>query len=287
MTQVQYIRTADYAAAAKALGVAVEVVKTVAAVEARQSGFIGDTDLPWILFEGHHFHRRTGGQYSRDYPQISYPRWTKAHYRGGRGEYDRLMEAIEVHSGSVEPALLSTSWGMFQIMGFNFDKCGYASVEDFVNDMGTGEPAHLRAFVAFIRACGLADELQGQDWEDFARQYNGPGYKRNAYHTKLAAEFAKACAAAQEIRTGGEISFERGDAVALQSALNVALGDLLPTKLVPDGWIGPKTKRAIRLFQRQNGLSETGLVDSALCAELGLEFEHADLLMAGAELEEV
>lgn len=257
---VGYLRGEDYASAASELGVSVAVIKAVASVEARKSGFLARTDLPHILFEGHHFHSRTGGKYHADYPSLSYPRWTSAHYKGGRGEYDRLTKAIEIH-GNPDPALLSTSWGMFQIMGFNFDACGHVDVKDFVNDLSTGEPAQLRAFTVFLKTQGLVDALRSRDWDDFARQYNGPLYRRNAYHTKMAAAFAREVAKAQELRTEGRLGLERGDVVAVQTALNVMLGDELGEQLVPDGWFGEKTARAIRLFQRKHALSETGKID--------------------------
>ena len=70
----------DLVAAARELNVSVEVVKAVASVEARGTGFISGTDLPIILFEGHHFHRFTGGRYDKDFPSISYPKWTQRFY---------------------------------------------------------------------------------------------------------------------------------------------------------------------------------------------------------------
>lgn len=264
---------ADYQSAARDLGVDVAVIRAVTAVEARGRGFIDGTDLPLILFEGHHFHRLTGGRYDRDFPGISYPRWDKSKYKGGRGEYDRLRQAIKVHDSKPEPALMSASWGMFQIMGFNHAKVGYGSVVDFVNAMAESERNQLQAFVAFVRAAGLADELKRQDWANFARGYNGPGYKANKYDAKLAAAFARERVRRQDDMAGLAPEPERADAVALQVALNAALGDALPEKLATDGWVGEKTIFATRLFQRQVGLRDTGEADAATLAALGLGVE--------------
>jgi hypothetical protein len=249
----------------------VAVLRAVTAVEARGTGFIAGTDLPLILFEGHHFHKRTGGRYSRDYPGVSYPKWDRSKYKGNRGEYDRLMLAIKVH-GNPEPALMATSWGMFQIMGFNHDKTGYGSVVDFVNAMASGERPQLDAFVAFIKATGLADELRRREWAAFAKAYNGAGYKANRYDTKLASAFAKERLRRQEEADGAEEP-ERAEAVALQVALNAALGTALPERLATDGWIGEKTTFAIRLFQRMSGLEETGEDSAELRAKLGIADE--------------
>ncbi len=271
MHQIRYIEGRDYVAAAEELGVGVDVIRAVAAVEARSSGFIKGTDLPVILFEGHHFHRFTGGRYGADHPSISYASWTKSYYKGGRGEYDRLLEAIHVHSDNPEPALLSTSWGMFQIMGFNYGHAGYDSVVDFVNAMATEEGAHLRAFASFVRSSGLVAKLRDRRWAEFAEGYNGKEFRRNAYDKKLAAAFARERARLEEELGGGAVAPERGEAVALQVALNAALADQLAVKLTTDGWIGDKTEAAIRLYQRLHDMPQTGELTAALAAELGVE----------------
>ena len=260
----------DYQEAARDLGIETAVLRAVTAVESRGRGFIDGGDLPVILFEGHHFHRQTNGRYDKEYPNISYPRWDRSRYKGGRGEYDRLRLAIKVHESRPEPALMATSWGMFQIMGFNHSQAGFGSVVDFVNAMAESERAQLQAFVAFIRAAGLADELRKQNWAAFAKAYNGAGYRANSYDAKLAAAFARERLRRQDDMAGLTPDSARGEAVALQVALNAALGDALPEKLAADGWIGDKTTFAIRLFQRTNGLAETGEADALTRGALGL-----------------
>lgn len=54
---------------------------------------------------------------------ILYPSWRREHYYGGIREYERLEKAREIHK---EAADASTSWGMFQVMGFNYVMCGTA-----------------------------------------------------------------------------------------------------------------------------------------------------------------
>ena len=270
MYKFNRLQDSDFAAAARELGVDPAVIRAVTSVEARGAGFISGTDLPLILFEGHVFHRLTGGRYSGDFPGISYPRWDRSKYKGNRGEYDRLMLAIKVHAGNPEPALMSASWGLFQIMGFNHAKAGFGSVVDFVNAMSAGEPAQLMAFVGFIKTTGLADELRKGAWAAFAKAYNGAGYQANQYDTKLAAAFARERMRKQD-DSDPESTTERSEAVELQVALNAALGATLPEKLATDGWIGDKTKLAIRLFQRSKGLPESGEDSLELRAALGLD----------------
>lgn len=269
MFNFRRLQDSDFTEAARELGVETAVIRAVTSVEARGSGFISGTDLPLILFEGHIFHRLTGGRYSSDYPGISYPRWDRGKYKGSRGEYDRLTLAIRVHAGNPEPALMSASWGLFQIMGFNHAKAGFGSVVDFVNTLSSGEPAQLMAFVTYLKATGLADTLREREWATFARAYNGAGYRANRYDTKLAAAFARERMRRQD-DTDTEGASERADAVELQVALNAALGGTLTEKLATDGWIGDKTRLAIRLFQRSKGLAETGEDSPELRVALGL-----------------
>ncbi|MBM9595882.1 N-acetylmuramidase domain-containing protein [Roseitranquillus sediminis] len=249
------------------------MIKAVTAVEARGSGFIKNTDMPCILFEGHWFHKFTRGAYDNHYPHLSYAKWTKQHYKGGRGEYDRLLEAITV-SDDPDPALRSTSWGLFQIMGFNHEMAGHATVREFVNAMAESEGNQLKAFVSFVEAePELAESLRSQQWSDFASRYNGPGYKKNQYDTKLAAEFSRARIKLDEEASGDRLAFERGDTATLQSALNVALD----AGLTVDGWFGDKTRQALISFQEREGLQETGRIDSETCARLGIDVSSYSL----------
>lgn len=171
------------------IGCEVEVVMAVAAVESRGGGFDPE-GFPKTLFEGHWFHKLTGGRFSQTHPTLSFPRWTRQHYgRNWQQEKARLQQAIALDRNA---ALMSASWGMFQIMGFNHVKAGYNTVQEFVNAMCASENTQLEAFTNFIINTGLGDEMRDKRWADFARLYNGPSYAQNKYDTKLAAEYSKA-----------------------------------------------------------------------------------------------
>ncbi|MEM8569535.1 MAG: N-acetylmuramidase family protein [Pseudomonadota bacterium] len=257
--------------AAHELDVDLAVIMAVARIESAGDGFLKGTDLPKILFEGHWFHRHTDGKFSDRHPSISYKSWTKAHYKGGRGEYDRLVEAISINDSDATPALLSTSWGRFQIMGFNHRIAGYETITEFVNDMSMSEEFHLKAFIAFIKSKGLDDELRKKEWADFAFQYNGKGYKKNKYDIKMASEFARLRKRFDDETASGEILPERQDVIALQAALNVAVGEELEALLSVDGWLGNRTRQAIRVFRRSVNLSDKPIIDADLCAALDLD----------------
>ncbi len=50
----------------------------------------------------------------------------------------------------VDSALMSTSWGQFQVMGENWKQLGYASVQEFVEQQFASESYQLEAFIRFI-----------------------------------------------------------------------------------------------------------------------------------------
>lgn len=173
---------ADYARAASLLGCAPAVIRAVAAVESAGDGFLLD-GRPKILFEAHIFSRLTAHKFDASHPDISSPTWNKALYVGGAGEHDRLARAAELDR---DAALKSASWGKFQIMGFNFERCGFGLLQDFVNAMYRNEGAHLTAFCNFVKSMGLDDELRRLDFAGFARGFNGPKFAENGYDTLLA-----------------------------------------------------------------------------------------------------
>jgi hypothetical protein len=175
----------DWARAALLLGCDQAAIRAVAACESGGYGFLGD-GRPKILFEAHVFSRLTNHQFDATNPQISCFSVNRALYLGGEAEYPRLEAAMELNH---DAALQSASWGKFQLMGFNFRRCGFALLQDFVDAMGRSEGEHLTAFCHFIKSMSLDDELRRHDWTGFARGFNGPGYAVNHYDTRLANSF--------------------------------------------------------------------------------------------------
>jgi hypothetical protein len=185
---------ADFQYAAGLLGCDVAAVKAVAEVESAGNGFLSDGRVK-ILFEGHQFFKFTNGAYADSYPTVCYKKWTKVHYSKGKtadirgaGELARLGTAIGLNR---EAALMSASYGKFQIMGFNYALCNYPDIESFYTAMQTSEGEQLMAFCGFIKSNKLDTHLRKHDWARFARGYNGPGYAENKYDEKLARAYAK------------------------------------------------------------------------------------------------
>ena len=184
---IKLLTEQNYKDAAFDLGVEVAALKAVAEVESNGDGFLPN-GYPKILFEGHLFSKYTGGIFDKSEPTISYPSWTKKHYKGGPEEYTRLHIAAALDR---EAALKATSWGKFQILGANFKDAGYERIVVFVHEMHETERNHLKAFINIIRNWQLIEALKYHKWEIFARRYNGPGFRENNYHLKMATAYER------------------------------------------------------------------------------------------------
>ena len=179
-----------YEQAARLLGVEPAVLRAVERVETGGKGGFLLQGKPRILFEGHVFWaqlKKKGKdpqRYVAGNEDILYPKWTRAWYRGGLEEWTRLERAMAIDE---EAALMSASWGMFQVMGFNYAACGERSVRDFVSKMRTSEMEQLLLTTIFIRGnARMREALKAKDWAAFARLYNGPSYKSSRYDSKMA-----------------------------------------------------------------------------------------------------
>jgi hypothetical protein len=176
---------ADYTRASQLLGCDVASIRAVAAVESAGTGFLED-GRPKILFEAHVFSRLTGHAFDESHPNVSSRTWNRALYEGGAAEHGRLEFAARLNR---DAALQAASWGKFQLMGFNWQRCGAATLQEFINAMYRSEGDHLTAFCHYIKSSGLDDELRRHDWAAFARGYNGPGFAANKYDALLAASY--------------------------------------------------------------------------------------------------
>ncbi len=175
---------------AQSLGVDEACLHAVADVESSGSGFMAPpSDLPKVLFEGHVFHRLTKGRFATARPDLSYPHWDRSKYSGTTaGEWKRLDAATGLDR---KAAFQSASWGTFQIMGFNYPLCGFDDVETFVAAHKAGAEEQLGAFARFIARPAFINALRSKNWRSFATAYNGPGYAKNHYDSKLSVAYAR------------------------------------------------------------------------------------------------
>lgn len=188
----KYLTENDFVQAAKLLNVELGVVKAITEVEAKEFGFLPDGH-PVILFERHKFYqflaKRKGAVFAKtmavSYGDICNPE--AGGYEGGAEEVKRLTKASTIDQTC---AMLSTSYGLFQLMGFNHKACGYDIVNDFVDAMKRSEREQMLAFVNLVKSDNeLHVAMKKKDWAEIAKQFNGAAYAKNKYDTKLAAAY--------------------------------------------------------------------------------------------------
>lgn len=178
-----------------AIGVGEDILHAVMDVEAPKSGF-DDQGRPRILFEPHIFYRELGPGGKRDEAVrqgLAYASWKPGAYGKESEQYGKLDRAVAIDRNA---AIRSCSWGRGQIMGFNHALVGYVSASAMVDAFMASEANQVEAIVTFMASKRLDSHLRKidalkrpstpDDWEPVALGYNGAGYKKNGYHTKLA-----------------------------------------------------------------------------------------------------
>jgi hypothetical protein len=178
----------DFDLAAETLGCEVNAIKAVAIVESGGKDFFIDVEgekLPVILWERHKFYKYSSGPYSKTHPHLSNK--TPGGYSTKLNEWKKFKEAYALEP---EAAILSASFGAFQIMGFNHIRVGYPKVEDFFEAMKRSAKDHLSAFVQFIKTDPrLLEAIRTKNWKRFAYLYNGPEFWKNEYDKKMASAY--------------------------------------------------------------------------------------------------
>jgi hypothetical protein len=226
------------------LNVKLPQLLAVVTVETSGCGCFADR-RPAILFERHIFSKQTGGKFDTLAPDIS--NRTAGGYAHGTGEYNRLAKAAKLDRTA---ALKSASWGLGQVMGFNFDSAGYGSVEIMVEKNMESEDEQLMAMARFLKKSGLDRPLAAQDWTSFARGYNGPDFARNQYDSKLAAAFQR---------------YQHPplpDILVRTAQMLLSYAGFNPGGV--DGLMGKLTRSAAQGFREANGMGNSDEVDEEL-----------------------
>ena len=188
------------------------VIKAIHKVESNGAGFLADGQ-PKILFERHIFYRELNklgfktlaNQMSAIDPNLCHPRPTpKGGYGDTNRQHQRLQnaqklllkarpDADEILQQIIrECALKACSWGLGQIMGFNYKLAGFDNLQDFINAMYDSEKAQLQAMINFLKSAGLEKAMKSKDWRAIAKAYNGVAYAKFDYHNKLARAYERA-----------------------------------------------------------------------------------------------
>ena len=168
------------------------MVKALCEVESCGNGFTDD-GWPMVLFEAHWFSKLTERRWDTSCPNISTTKWNRQLYSRGKtadirckGEWARMREAMVLDR---DAALQSASWGIAQVLGVNWQMCGFNAINDFLEAAHQSERSQLEIALRFIRGRGLVQRLQQKDWAGFSERYNGSGYRANRYDEKLKAAY--------------------------------------------------------------------------------------------------
>lgn len=193
--EIKRLTEQDFEEVAAELGVDVAAIKAVVDIEAGNAhrGFHAP-GKPLINFDLSVFRKMAQrnrvnlSKYSRSHAVV-FSRPNISRYGSQQAaQQARLDAARTIHPLS---AIQGTFWGMFQLGGFNWSKCGAESAEHFVELMSRSERDQLELFANFIKNTGLLKYLKAHNWSAFARGYNGPSYAARGYHTRLARSYAK------------------------------------------------------------------------------------------------
>lgn len=265
------------------VGVGEDEIHAFMDIEAAGSGFDAK-GRPKLLFEPHVFYRNLSGakRTAAVKAGLAYAKWGAKPYP--RDSYPRLVAAMAIDETA---ALKSASWGLTQILGENFKAAGYGTVQAMVQAFMADEAAHLEATVKLLVAWKVDDDLRAHRWPVVAQTWNGPGYKKNRYDSKLAKAFAKwqkirdtpwppkagapgvvadDLAAGASVATSAKVYTDKTTVEVVQRRLKDDLGYTEIGNV--DGEIGTNTETALLAFRKDNGLPLVPVIDDAVLTTL-------------------
>jgi len=185
------IKQSTIEAIAATLTVPAHVVYGVVMTESSGQYAWGGGKIP-ILLERHWTYRlleqekseSIARQYHKRFPDICNPR------AGGYGRYDeqysRLAKAIKMIDEEI--AHKATSFGAFQIMGFNHKIAGFESAKAMSDSFHLSADNQVEGFMIFIanyQNGKVREAMKNENYHDIAYRYNGPKYKENKYAEKM------------------------------------------------------------------------------------------------------
>ena len=167
-------------------------------VESSGSGFV-DGKVK-IRFENHKFLVGDAEQYKGVYFDYN----ASEHWKGHVYRTDRNDPWTDCHQSQAQEndvlnfaasldfttAYEATSFGLAQILGSNYGRCGYNSAKEMYDAFATGETAQLEGFISFITSDPtLLKACQDKDYRTMASRYNGPK-NVDVYAPKIEANYS-------------------------------------------------------------------------------------------------
>lgn len=193
----------DIVAAARQYDLEPALLIAITEVESGGNGFLPDGRVK-ILLERHVLWQRLQARgidprpLATDLPGLCGKSWAPKSYPYGSqlAQYDRLARVVgwaSAHDAArwesyKKAAYEACSWGLFQVMGYHYQACGFPDVYALKHAFEASEAAHLTAILAWMTGNGLLKKLRKKDWRGFVRGYNGAG-QVDRYTAKLQAAY--------------------------------------------------------------------------------------------------
>lgn len=153
-----------FASAAKQLGVDEAFLRALAEKEGGGKGFYINSE-PVVRMENHVLNRYYASKGKSFDATAKY-----GVNQTGINEWYRFKKAFDADPLA---AIYSTSFGAFQVMGFNAISLGYPSLIDFFNKMSNSADDQFDAMIRFIKKNNLVPYIKNRDYIGFALKYNG------------------------------------------------------------------------------------------------------------------
>lgn len=188
--------------AARAHSFAPAALAAIREVESGGYGFDPKTGRILIQFEPRHFAQRFNNIWIPNGVENQAQEWiafNKAWYLPGVDKNTRR--------NAQTVAMLATSWGAFQIMGFHYSRLGFKSVGEMVDYMKQGEVEQLDCLLRFINSdtafrflpkwggdnkiYTLPTAIRELNWRAISFRYNGANYATFSYHLRLASAYKR------------------------------------------------------------------------------------------------
>jgi hypothetical protein len=160
-------------------------LKAIIEVESGGIGFAKDTGKIIIQFEPNWFQRTFADWKNFTSNHI----WQNNGVDNQANEWKAFNDAFFIDA---DAAMKSTSIGMMQVMGFHYDTLGFKTVGEMWDFAKQSEANQVELAIRFIKANPKLDAaLKNKDWPTVAFYYNGSGYKKFNYDTRLIVAFKK------------------------------------------------------------------------------------------------
>lgn len=178
-------------------GCEVAALRAVAETESAGDPFL-ENGLPKILYERHYFYRLTKpnistkkGANKTPHPFAAFADICNPN-RGGYGppslQYPKLVKASRLNR---DAAIMSCSWGAFQVMGAFWAELEYKNAEELANECMESVDGQMQLFRRYLKMnAPTIPALRAKNWEKFTSYYNGAGWKTaNPGYPKKMADF--------------------------------------------------------------------------------------------------